>query len=294
MTRTDRNLISKANLDPAEVAVREAIDLNGPQPPRGQDVLSMPRELWDELMADFLEMRKAWEEHNLELFGQAFPGHRCNHCGASLRWGFVVEHLPTGTYFVVGETCATERMDLDSKAQHLMRLAKLSAENREREQNKRENLAAFAGAFPAEHAYLVDENRKYDAFLDELLTKLRRYGQLSPKQVACVTRSMERQAKWDAENAARQASLTEVLAEGRYELVGTVKSTKEYESDFGWQLKMLVELENGNRVYGTVPSSLGNVERGDKVRFTAKVERSKDDEHFGFYSRPTKAAHEEG
>ena len=56
---------------------------------------------------------------------------------------------------------------------------------------------------------------------------------------------------------------------------------------------MLVEFDDGNRVWGTVPKALFTGEtsgpEGRRVVFTAKVERSGDDEHFGFFSRPSKA-----
>jgi hypothetical protein len=80
------------------------------------------------------------------------------------------------------------------------------------------------------------------------------------------------------------------LEEGRQKLVGTVKSTKTVPGYMGGiTYKMLVELENGNRVYGTIPGSIsGDV--GNTVEFMAKVTPSEDDTHFGFFSRPTKAS----
>jgi hypothetical protein len=52
---------------------------------------------------------------------------------------------------------------------------------------------------------------------------------------------------------------------------------------------MLVRDDRGFKVWGTVPSSLPNTDRGDKVTFTASVERSNNDETFGFFKRPSKA-----
>jgi hypothetical protein len=79
------------------------------------------------------------------------------------------------------------------------------------------------------------------------------------------------------------------LEEGRYKLSGVVKSTKVAFTDWGSSLKMLLELDNGNRVYGTVPSSIDEVDPGDRISLTGTVKRSDDDNHFGFYSRPSKA-----
>ena len=60
-------------------------------------------------------------------------------------------------------------------------------------------------------------------------------------------------------------------------------------SFYGMTQKMGVKLADGNKVYGTVPNNISHVERGNKVKFVAKVERSEKDEHFGFFSRPAKA-----
>ena len=40
-----------------------------------------------------------------------------------------------------------------------------------------------------------------------------------------------------------------------------------------------------------VPSSCSSVRRGDTIRFTATFERSRDDEAFGFFKRPTQATY---
>ena len=52
---------------------------------------------------------------------------------------------------------------------------------------------------------------------------------------------------------------------------------------------MLVKDDSGFKVFGTVPSSISRVSKGDVVEFTATLEPSKDDPKFGFYKRPSKA-----
>lgn len=76
------------------------------------------------------------------------------------------------------------------------------------------------------------------------------------------------------------------LETGRHEISGVVLTIKTVESPYGLQDKMLVKLDNGNRVYGSVPSSI-YPDRGDRVKLTATIDPKED--HFGFYSRPTKA-----
>lgn len=75
--------------------------------------------------------------------------------------------------------------------------------------------------------------------------------------------------------------------EGRVTVSGTVTSVKVYEDYYGVQCKMMVVLENGATVYGSLPKSIPFEYRG-KVRFTATFELAKDDKTHAFYKRPSK------
>ena len=97
-------------------------------------------------------------------------------------------------------------------------------------------------------------------------------------------RKAELEAKWAAELEA-----AEPVPTGRIDVSGKVLSCKYQESMYGSTLKMLVKDERGFKLWGTVPSSIYEVERGDMVSFTATVEPSKDDDKFGFFKRPSKA-----
>lgn len=100
--------------------------------------------------------------------------------------------------------------------------------------------------------------------------------------------------------AERKESLPKTpVPEGREVVCGTVLSLKEVASDYGVTEKMVVEDDRGFRIYVTVPGSLcvvnddgtwRGVVRGDKVQLTATLERSRDDETFGFGKRPAKAS----
>lgn len=101
---------------------------------------------------------------------------------------------------------------------------------------------------------------------------------------------------------------------GRVEVAGTVISAEYRDTDYGSTPKMLLETDEGWRLWGTVPEAIfsaadveqtekleaAGAERGDweplvtyirgrRVTFYASVTRSDDDETFGFFSRPTKA-----
>lgn len=154
--------------------------------------------------------------------------------------------------------------------------------------------------------------RPYDEFVNDVKGKFRRYGSLSEKQVACILRSKEREETFEQRKAEEAAVLATVapLEEGRREIEGEVLSTKWQDSDFGGSLKMLVKQDDGNKLWGSVPGNLADLTishteldestggydviegielKGARVKFTAAVERSRDDEHFGFFKRPTKA-----
>jgi hypothetical protein len=74
-------------------------------------------------------------------------------------------------------------------------------------------------------------------------------------------------------------------------VTGDLLTLKEVESQYGITLKGLVLADDGWKVWGTIPAAIrGEVNVGDRVRFTARVEPSSDDATFGFFNRPTKAA----
>lgn len=138
-------------------------------------------------------------------------------------------------------------------------------------------------------------------FRSELAWKLHRFGSLSEKQLAAVRRGLERDAA-EAEKQAR-ALAAGAFTGGKLDVEGTVVSTKWVESQYGSAKKMLLELDDGRRLWGTVAASLETQElgddgeylgstllsQGDRVAFTATVEASQDDATFGFFKRPTKA-----
>lgn len=114
-----------------------------------------------------------------------------------------------------------------------------------------------------------------------------------------------------AEREARSAALMEAgvtVPTGRTTVTGVVVSIKAEETYYTYSgevtLKMLVESDEGYRVWGTVPRSLEGggdyrdgqyvavrgVEEGDTVTFTATLQPSDNDPLFGFFKRPTKAS----
>jgi hypothetical protein len=152
-------------------------------------------------------------------------------------------------------------------------------------------------------------------FVDSLLRYANRYGRLSDLQRDAVLRGIERRNERARPHRARDTAFADPapapVVEGRIEITGRLVALKTQASEFGDVTKMLVVDDRGFRVWGTFPAALtdplferaradGSTHDGiagwlragahARVRFTATVTRSRDDESFGFFKRPTKAA----
>lgn len=209
---------------------------------------------------------------------------RCAHCGKPahvIRYSALFEHIPSGDAVWVGHVCGSE-LDLPG-------LDVLFAK-KAREAAQRRAIAIEAWLFAEAHQAVVSflHSNRGDNFADSLLEKLLRYGNLTDRQVAAVEKWQARETEFVARKAA-EPKPEQPLEPGRRALAGEIVSTKWVTSDFGETYKMLVRLEDGNKVWGTVPQSR-DVVKGQQIRFTATVETSGDDEHFGFFKRPAKSS----
>jgi hypothetical protein len=131
-------------------------------------------------------------------------------------------------------------------------------------------------------------------YLDSIRFAVCERDSVSVKRVgllASVPQAYDRavQERLEAERSANEPAVEVPVTSERITIAGTVQRVKHVDSDYGLQVKMLVATDEGYRVWGTCPAALGDVEAGDRVQFAAKIERSRDDVTFGFYSRPTKA-----
>lgn len=93
------------------------------------------------------------------------------------------------------------------------------------------------------------------------------------------------------------------VSESRVHVTGEVVSVKAHESHYGWhysgnyrvpnvEWKMTVKVSTPEGVYlvwGSVPSAISEVKKGDVVSFDAKLVAGNRDESFGFFKRPTKS-----
>ena len=248
----------------------------------------------------------------------------CSICGHSLKYNCVVQDTATGLFYDIGRDCCHNLQVLksslgwlDAKQANAAKCvaagkkaakARTAGDVREAEFAiaQPEIAAAFtyAKSFPNNHA-LWHKVSWHITTLRDLRSKVRQYGSLSEKQEAFAL-GLHKQAveTIDAsvnEIAIREAAIAAGLRapEGKQTVKGTIKSIKWVDSDFGGAFKTLVELENGTRVYGTLPSDqhensaningawvTNKAEVGDKVEITATFEVSQKDTLFGFYKRP--------
>lgn len=220
-------------------------------------------------------------------------GGNCMVCGSvNAIYTVLFYHEKTNTYVRMGQDCATKCEMGDESAFNAFRAGILDARERLAGKQKAQALLSDHGLSAAWAIYEAGQKPdREESIIADIVSKLVKYGSLSEKQfsflgklVDDIAHRAEREAQRAAEHAAAKPCPT-----GRIKVSGTVITTKIQTSDFGNVLKMLVQSPDGWKVWGTVPRDL-DVYKGDRVEFTAMVEPSKDDDKFGFFKRPTKAA----
>lgn len=209
---------------------------------------------------------------------------RCDHCGAHLRYICFWEHIPSGEVITTGETCAHETMDvpnrliLDQKRLRETAAARRAAiREREEVRVRREETAKL---YP-QAAEILDDYQGENYFIQDVARRYGKNGYLSKAQADRVVEVFEKDQQPKVEEVKNPVPTGKVRVEGE------VVSIKLQENDFGSRLVMVVK-GDGWAVWGTVPSKIDDVVRGDKVAFNATVTASDRDESFGFYKRPTK------
>ena len=108
-------------------------------------------------------------------------------------------------------------------------------------------------------------------------------------------------AERDAEKAAADADRADAPT-GRIEVTGTVEQLTTRDTEYGTAYKMIIETDEGWRLWVTQPQSLfeipeddGEMDRlrsviaGERVAMTVTVRPSDDDPKFAWGSRPAKA-----
>jgi hypothetical protein len=159
-----------------------------------------------------------------------------------------------------------------------------------------------------------DEHAAWSRFMEDMRNALLS-GNMSERQanatVATVFK-LEEKRKAKLIREAQQAKLIEsgvTVQTGRHqfegEIVNAVEKLDQYSYTESYIVKITVQLDDGTKVWGTLPKSLfhdehvgqygqGDYEkwfnalRGRRIKMTATVKPSDRDQTFGFYSRPSK------
>ncbi len=133
------------------------------------------------------------------------PNFRCHHCGkhgSNIRYFTFFLHKPTSVVITVGQICAKklnlgtkEELDLQKRA-NAFRTAKERGRWVEDHKEEADFLAAYDEAHRA--------GGRYNEFFASLFEQLQQKGSLSDKQVIVLHQGMEREKRWQAENADRK------------------------------------------------------------------------------------------
>ena len=122
----------------------------------------------------------------------------------------------------------------------------------------------------------------FQKFLISIASQLKSGRTLSQAQFDAVIKVLDQLDESDAALAN-----VEPLLPGLQIFTGIVSSLKEVDGKYGVRFKMVIKLDNGNRVYSTVPSKLvGSLQRGQSVKIQGTLTVSNDDPHFGFVNSP--------
>ncbi|MEW9530662.1 hypothetical protein [Microbispora sp. NPDC049125] len=194
------------------------------------------------------------------------------------------------------------------------KVAKQNAAKQRREANRREAARAAFQAWADPHENLINYLRGYDGgngFLEDMARHVNRYEILTDRQVTAAYRAMD----WEIERAERDAKRAEQEANAKpvplgkgIVIEGVVVHADMKETFYGggrqYVDKMLVLLDDGGKIWCTIPTSLhgvttvGNLHglKNVRVRFTADVALSKNDPDplFGIATRPKQAVRLEG
>lgn len=237
-------------------------------------------------------------------------GGNCHICGAAALYTALFYHKPTNSYIRTGLECANK---LDSAVDgEKFRSQVIDA--REQVAGKRKAQAVLSDAghakaweiyttTPAGEPYFAgslgnsgfgepSKTPYEERTIIDIVSKLVKYGSISPAQMTFIGRLLDKIANRAAIEAQRtvehDASAPLPVTDKRMLIRGKVLSIKEPQNDWDIQItRILVQHADGWKVFGTRPTSLADVKRGDVVEFRATVKPSKDDPKFGFFSRPT-------
>jgi hypothetical protein len=233
----------------------------------------------------------------------AGPGGVCHHCGKAIVWEVYYTHKPTGNVVTFGYICANILNMTDNRIDHEMNLLKRTAANERREEEWSKTVAdrreAWEMNHPDEAAFVRDYKGEFGRdFINRMRWGIEKYGSPLDSHIESIKKFIAARQAFEDRKVIEDAQLENapLLGDGRQTIEGVIVSEKFQHNDrLGISVhKMLVKMDDGNKVFGTMPESIEraieDLERetavGVRVKFDGKVEAKED--HFGFFSRPTK------
>lgn len=240
---------------------------------------------------------KALDAH--PMFAGNFTAKRtCDHCGAIFSHGVCYLHVPSQRLVHVGHVCAENTMlpNVDEAARARIRAERIAKAVKTQIDNEEYRLGVLANnpelvpALELDHYIVQDIRRRFDGPKPSI----------SDKQIALVLKIAREEAARVVQQAEEMLQPKVPVPVGKgIEIEGTIVSTKWVDNDYGGSVKMLVKDDRGFKVYGTMPKALDATfnernehvaaGRGDRIKFSATVEASRDDVAFGFFKYPRKA-----
>lgn len=258
----------------------------------------------------FLMDRQAFQAH-MKATGAKYAEQEnngtCYICGARALYVAKYHHLPTNSYIVTGMDCA-EKLGIGEPGafktfrKRIKEGMELGRRHRRAEVTLGEHGLADAWTVWMAGTQSKDRPAREESTIIDIVGKLIRYKDISPGQINYLRSLLARIANRpvvEAQRAAEHAAAQPVpQTDARVKVVGKIVSTKMVDGMYGVVTKMLVQTDAGYKVFGTVPAHFMNEVsktgehclRGFRVEFEARLERSNNDEKFGFFSRPTKPA----
>lgn len=206
----------------------------------------------------------------------------CGHCGHALRYGAVLVNNAARDGLMVGFDCLETYKKVVNGFVPAQRAARLAAEAASKDARARQFCSSHIGlaeAFEADHYIVRDVHGK-----------LRQYGSISQKQIDLVFKIAREWAEGAEARAVASARIVPDAPEGKVTVEGVILGFKTVDG-YAYNTKvtkMIVESDEGWKVYVTVPAHL-NADKGDRVRFGATLQQSRGDAKFAYGKRPTKA-----
>jgi len=207
-----------------------------------------------------------------------FTGWTCFECGGKGTKGLEEQRLFTTDQLTKLNATQAKKLATKTAKEEVKRIAADAA------------FAARRADFILQHGKLIERARPFigkSAFVADIIRKSDLSATLSERQEIALRDTV---ARFEAQAKADTEAADVPITADRIQINGTVVSLKAPEEDQRFPAwKILVRTDAGFKLWGSLPSALHDIAKGDTVSFFATVERSPDDPKFGFFSRPTKA-----